>query len=464
METSYVDASLPIDLVGTTSWPGFAADADEDFEVTPDTSALLSAIATIDDPEGPLLDALSRLTAEKEANARLARQVDVMRALGGLSNSGLPAQAAIHMQAAMRRALVRTRNVCKLAAHASDPRAVAAIALLQAAARKCKAYRAAQTVHRVTSAACIQRYTRKYLRHLQPTTKSSLRRDVLRLRVALVAQEASHQAEAHQMVKEASPPAVLQVWPGEQAALEAQEASHQATLEYLRARHEAAVAKKEAAIERLIEQQVGSHRAQRQNAERDRQAWVDALKAAHSEEIEEASRRAAREERARCEREREAIVAARERAEATVAAAQAARAEAEAMVVEARAESTRLADLNADLHARNDELHSKLDGLQSAALNVPVGLPAPAPAETPAVEKLALEEDLAYLAAQLVTITEKADSLGVENVDLASQLEELRRKADQLAEEKSDLAIALEEAQDTASRLLVENMGLAEAK
>jgi len=217
MEESYIDA-------GALAWPGFVADPEfEDFEITPSTSALISAMSEVEDrdPEGPYLDALARLTAERD---RLASQVELMRALCGLSNDGVPARAASLVQAALRRRQARKESPHRAgtapAFASDDPRA--------------------------GSATCIQRHMRAYVDHRLPiATKSALRRDLCSVRKALAAQKASHTE---------------------------------------------ALGKKEAALERLIEQQLDALHVHREENARGKQVLAN-LQAEHSRAMAEAAAR-----------------------------------------------------------------------------------------------------------------------------------------------------------------------------
>lgn len=206
LDASYVDAGASYeddDCVPPPSslWPGF--DDALDFEMTPSASSI--ALAEDCDPEGPLLDALSRLQEERKRNERLSASVEIARALGGLSHSGRPGEWATRVQASVRGFLVRVR-VAQRRAQTRD----AAARRLQAQARRLQRALTA----RAAMATRLQRAVRRYLWLSLPLqTKSELRRRLLRLR----------------------------------------------------AEHDAALAKKEAALERLIEKQVEKHMAARRD-------------------------------------------------------------------------------------------------------------------------------------------------------------------------------------------------------
>jgi len=222
MEESFIDAGG-----SASAWPGFVADPEfEDFEITPSTSALISAMSEAEDrdPEGPYLDALARLTAERD---RLASQVELMRALCGLSNNGVPARAASLVQTALRRRQARKES----------PHRAGTAGTAQAFA---------SNDPQAGSATCIQRHMRAYVHYRLPlATKSALRRDLCYVRTILAAQKASHTE---------------------------------------------ALGKKEAALERLIEQQLDALHAHREENARGKQVLAN-LQAEHSRAMAEAAAR-----------------------------------------------------------------------------------------------------------------------------------------------------------------------------
>ena len=181
LEVSYIDAGAEVDAGG---WPGFGTDA---FEMTPTASSLLSQMSLpMDDPEGPLLDALARLQAERARSERLESALDVSRALGGLSHSGRPDAAAIRVQSILRGHCARLAATALRARH----RELSAC-LLQSRARAMLGRRARLNAHAIR----IQRRYHHYsVTVLHKQTKSSLRRQWLSTREAAQRAAAEHTA------------------------------------------------------------------------------------------------------------------------------------------------------------------------------------------------------------------------------------------------------------------------------
>jgi len=492
MEESYIDA-------GALAWPGFVADPEfEDFEITPSTSALISAMS----------------------------EVELMRALCGLSNDGVPARAASLVQAALRRRQARKESPHRAgtapAFASDDPRA--------------------------GSATCIQRHMRAYVDHRLPiATKSALRRDLCSVRKALAAQKASHtealgkkEAALERLIEQqldalhvhreenargkqalatlqaehsrAMAEAAARVEAAEtaradmEAAVVAQQASAQATLsdlqlaccattasaqalaeEHRHAMNEA-IARAEAAEAAVIAQQACA------------QATLSDLQLEHGREMEEvkavvqeakASMEAASTARQRAETDAEALrgeterarredecsrdvlthawseadaratsletelagaLAGRDEAERARVEAEASRAEAEAAREDVVASIARMDDLNAELHVKNGELHARLE----EALNVPVGVPPPPPPPRPPDPSTSrLTEDDSGLDGRMDRLV---DDLHVQLAVATEQAVSATEQATRLEVEKADLAHRLQEAEETATRLMVESI------
>ena len=173
-----------------SAWPASERVLDEeDFEdltqsslITP-TSSLLAAAMQHEATHDSLLDALARLQEERARNERLARQVEVARALAALPNSGEPARAATVVASACRRSAARAAATALR--RAAESRAAC---MIQARARLLSARRA----RLARAAALLQASLGAYVR--SATRKSALRRALLRERAAHAATRAAHAA------------------------------------------------------------------------------------------------------------------------------------------------------------------------------------------------------------------------------------------------------------------------------
>lgn len=230
-------------------WPGF----EDTFEFTPSASSI--QMAEDFDPDGPLLDAISRLRSENE---RLSASVEIARALGGLSHSTLPDRWATSVQAAIRGFLERAR----LARARAQTKDLAARRIQRQAGRFRCIVRS-----RTVAAIRIQRAIRRFQNESVHETKSLLRCRLLRERsehaAALCLKEQEHAAAltlkeqehvAALLVKEQEYVAALAEKEQEHAvALGVKEQEHLAAIASREQDHAEALAKKEAALERLIE-------------------------------------------------------------------------------------------------------------------------------------------------------------------------------------------------------------------
>ena len=174
-----------VDLGGESQWPGYEAAYDD-----ASSSAILGMSSELmvqpDDPEGPLLDALARLHAEQARAQRLENALDVSRALGGLSHSPKPTKAAVCVQSFLRGH--RARGV---AAAARARNREHAACLLQGHIRLWLAHRA----HLDAKARRLQRALRRYMQSTLPSKSiSALLRNILRARAAASLVEAEHAA------------------------------------------------------------------------------------------------------------------------------------------------------------------------------------------------------------------------------------------------------------------------------
>lgn len=161
-------AGAPSSEQYVVAWPGYehCLDSEDGFCDLTNSSVLTPTESLLNDAQDSLLDALARLTEERSKSERLQRQVEVARALASLPNDGSPDRAAKLVQRVQRGRAVRTEMAAALAERARRRQAAAAVRT-RAASTLCHALRAYVTTT------------------LPRSTKSSLRRDAVRLRTRL---------------------------------------------------------------------------------------------------------------------------------------------------------------------------------------------------------------------------------------------------------------------------------------